>query len=46
MLAFMESKHQDILSEIKEKKEISPELEEKMKKAIGEFKSQFQAQNK
>jgi F-type H+/Na+-transporting ATPase subunit alpha len=46
MIAFIESKHQDILSEIKEKKEISPELEEKMKKAIGEFKTQFQAQNK
>ena len=46
MIAFIESKHQDILSEIKEKKEISPDLEEKMKKAIGEFKSQFQAQQK
>ena len=46
MIAFIESKHQDILSEIKEKKEISPELEEKMKKAIGEFKTQFQAQQK
>jgi F-type H+/Na+-transporting ATPase subunit alpha len=46
MLAFIESKHRDILSEIKEKKEISPELEEKMKKAIGEFKGQFQAQQK
>jgi len=46
MIAFMESKHQDLLSEIKEKKEISPELEEKLKKAIGEFKTQFQAQQK
>ncbi len=46
MIAFIESKHQDILSEIKEKKEISPELEEKMKKAIGEFKTQFQSQQK
>ncbi len=46
MIAFMESKHQALLSEIKEKKEISPELEEKMKKAIGEFKTQFQAQIK
>ena len=46
MLAFMESKYQALLSEIKEKKEISPELEEKLKKAIGEFKTQFQAQNK
>jgi F-type H+-transporting ATPase subunit alpha len=42
----MESKYQALLSEIKEKKEISPELEEKLKKAIGEFKTQFQAQNK
>ena len=33
-------------SEIKEKKEISPELEEKMKKAMGEVKTQFQAQQK
>jgi F-type H+-transporting ATPase subunit alpha len=46
MLAFMESKYPALLSEIKEKKEISAELEEKMKKAIGEFKTQFQAQNK
>ena len=46
MIVFIESKHPDILSEIKEKKEISPELEEKMKKAIGEFKTQFQAQHK
>jgi F-type H+-transporting ATPase subunit alpha len=46
MIAFIESKHKDILSEIKEKKEISPELEEKMKKAIGEFKTQFQPQQK
>jgi F-type H+/Na+-transporting ATPase subunit alpha len=46
MITFIESKHQDILSEIKEKKEISPELEEKMKKAIGEFKTQFNAQQK
>jgi F-type H+-transporting ATPase subunit alpha len=46
MLAFMESKYQALLTEIKEKKEISPELEEKLKKAIGEFKTQFQAQPK
>ena len=46
MLAFMESKYQALLAEIKEKKEISPELEEKLKKAIGEFKTQFQAQQK
>ncbi|MEW6186470.1 MAG: F0F1 ATP synthase subunit alpha [Thermodesulfobacteriota bacterium] len=46
MLAFIESKYPALLSEIKEKKEISAELEEKMKKAIGEFKTQFLAQNK
>lgn len=46
MLAFMESKHPEILSEIKEKKEISPDLEERMKKAIGDFKTQFKAQLK
>ncbi len=46
MLAHMESKYSDILSEIKDKKEISKELEERMKKAIGEFKTQFQAQSK
>ena len=46
MIAFIESKYSDILSEIKDKKEISKELEERMKKAIGEFKSQFLAQSK
>jgi F-type H+-transporting ATPase subunit alpha len=46
MLAFMESKHPEILSEIKDKKEISPDLEERMKKAIGDFKTQFKAQLK
>ncbi|HMK65869.1 MAG TPA: F0F1 ATP synthase subunit alpha, partial [Thermodesulfobacteriota bacterium] len=46
MLAYMESKHQDLLSEIKDKKEISSDLEERMKKAIGDFKVQFQAQQK
>ncbi len=42
MLEFMESKHADILSEIKEKGAISDELEEKMKKALDEFKGVFQ----
>jgi F-type H+/Na+-transporting ATPase subunit alpha len=46
MVAYMESKYQDILSEIKDKKEISKDLEERMKKAIGEFKTQFLAQSK
>ncbi len=42
MLEFMEAKHPEILKEIKEKKEISPELEEKMKQALGEFDRIFQ----
>jgi len=42
MLEFMESKHSDILSEIKEKQIISDELEEKIKKALDEFKDVFQ----
>jgi len=42
MLEFLESKYSDILSEIKEKGAISDELEEKMKKALDEFKGAFQ----
>jgi F-type H+-transporting ATPase subunit alpha len=42
MLEFMESKHDDILSEIKEKGDISDELEGKMKKALDDFKGVFQ----
>ena len=42
MLEFMESKYADLLNEIKEKSEISDELEEKLKKALDEFKSVFQ----
>ncbi len=42
MLEFMESKHADILQEIKEKNDISDELEEKMKAALDEFKAVFQ----
>ncbi len=42
MLEFMESKHAELLSEIKDKAEISDELEEKLKKALDEFKSLFQ----
>ncbi len=40
-LQYLRSSHPDLLSEIKEKKEISPELEEKMKKAVEEFKKIF-----
>ncbi|RJR35562.1 MAG: F0F1 ATP synthase subunit alpha [Desulfobacteraceae bacterium] len=42
MLDFMGSKHQDLLGEIKEKNTISPELEEKLKKALDAFKAVFQ----
>jgi F-type H+-transporting ATPase subunit alpha len=42
MLEFMESKHADLLSEIKEKAKIDDELEEKLKKALDEFKTVFQ----
>jgi F-type H+-transporting ATPase subunit alpha len=42
MLEFMESKYGDLLSEVKEKGEISDELEEKLKKALDEFKTAFQ----
>jgi len=43
MLEFMESKYSDILNEIKDKKIISDELEEKIKKALDEFKDVFQS---
>jgi F-type H+-transporting ATPase subunit alpha len=39
----MEQKHADILAEIKEKKEISDELDAKMTKALREFDEVFQA---
>ena len=42
MLEFMESKHADLLNEIKEKQDISDELDEKLKKALDEFKDIFQ----
>jgi len=40
-LQFMETSKSDILTELREKKDISPELEEKLKKAIEEFKQGF-----
>ncbi|MGC8719185.1 MAG: F0F1 ATP synthase subunit alpha [Thermodesulforhabdaceae bacterium] len=43
MHEFMESKHPEILREIKEKKELTPELDEKIKKALEEFAEIFQA---
>ena len=42
MIEFMSSKHSDLLSEVKDKKEISDELEEKIKTALDEFKGIFQ----
>ncbi len=42
MLEFMGSKYGDLLGEIKEKGEITDELEEKIKKALDEFKTVFQ----
>ncbi len=43
MLEFMDSKHRDLLDEIKQKNEISGELDPKLRKALDEFKSVFQA---
>ena len=40
-LAYMETKHADILSEIAEKKVISDELRERLAKAVEEFKAIF-----
>jgi F-type H+-transporting ATPase subunit alpha len=42
MLEFMESRHSDILNDIKEKDDITDETEEKLKKALDEFKEIFQ----
>jgi F-type H+-transporting ATPase subunit alpha len=42
MIEFMESKHGDLLKEIKEKNIISDELEGKLKGAMDEFKTVFQ----
>ena len=46
MLEFMDSKHRDLLSEIKEKNDISPALEGKLKQALDEFKGVFQPTSK
>ena len=42
MLEYMDSKHPELLAELKEKGDISDELNEKMRKALGEFKNVFQ----
>ena len=41
MLVFMENKNPDLLKEIKEQKTISDALEEKLKKALDDFKGSF-----
>jgi len=38
----MESRHRNLLDEIKDKNDISPELDGKLKKALDEFKGVFQ----
>jgi F-type H+-transporting ATPase subunit alpha len=42
MLEFLEGKHPEVLAEIKEQGAISDELDEKMRKALDEFKEIFQ----
>lgn len=44
-LSFLDREHQDILNEISEKKTISDELREKMKKAVDEFLKLFTVQS-
>jgi F-type H+-transporting ATPase subunit alpha len=44
LLAFVESKHPDIMKEIEDKKVISPELEKKMKEVMTSFDSVFVAE--
>jgi F-type H+-transporting ATPase subunit alpha len=43
MHAFMESKHADILAAIREKKELSKELDDQIKQALTEFGRQFES---
>jgi len=38
---FLESKYPDILKNIKERKDLMPEIEEKLKKALDDFDSYF-----
>ena len=42
MLEFLESKYGDVLTGIKDQGDISDELDEKMRKALDEFKGLFQ----
>jgi F-type H+-transporting ATPase subunit alpha len=43
LFEFIEGKYPEIFSELAEKKEISDDLDEKMKKALTEFDDVFQA---
>ena len=42
MLGFIESKHPEILGELKEKNQIGEELEKMLKKALDDFKGIYQ----
>ena len=46
MLEFMESRHRELLDEIREKNDLSQELDQKLKKALDEFKTVFQPSSK
>jgi F-type H+/Na+-transporting ATPase subunit alpha len=46
MLEFMDGKHRDLLDEIRDKNEISAELDGKLRKALDEFKGVFQTSSK
>jgi F-type H+-transporting ATPase subunit alpha len=46
MLEFMESKHRDLLDEIRDKNDISSELDGKLRKAMDQFKGVFQTSSK
>jgi len=42
MLEFMENRHPEILKEIKETKDISDEMDKKIREALEEFRGVFQ----
>jgi F-type H+-transporting ATPase subunit alpha len=42
LYSFMESKYSDVLADIKEKKEFTPDLDAKMKAVLEEFDAAFQ----
>jgi F-type H+-transporting ATPase subunit alpha len=43
LFEFLENKHPDILKNLKDKKELKPDIEDSIKKALEEFKGIFQA---